>query len=284
MSTSLLARLSSAAWTPQATHVPLYCGALQVGYLRRDREPLFRAFPQAVQFAADAAHLVGADALSRSAALAPLLSAAHAQGFVRGWRNELMDVRTAQSDAVLFRIERAGRMALGVTTRGVHLNALTQREGALHMWVQQRALTKSVNPGKWDNVADGGVSSGETFQQALAKEAWEEAGIDAGLIAQAVAVHAFHLAHPDGNDLFFEHAAVFDLTVPADFTPRNLDGEVAGFACMSMPQLASALREGAFTVDAGIVVADCLIRNHVLDEPALAGFLERLRMPPSNAG
>ncbi len=77
---------------------------------------------------------------------------------------------------------------------------------------------------------------------------------------------------------------MFDITVPTDFVPRNIDGEVAGFACMAMPQVCTALRDGMFTVDAGIVVADCLLRKQVLDAPALAAFLAGLRRTLSDAG
>lgn len=56
----------------------------------------------------------------------------------------------------------------------VHLHVFN-REGKI--FLQQRALSKYIQPGKWDTAVGGHRDYGETVEQALAREASEEIGI-----------------------------------------------------------------------------------------------------------
>ncbi len=56
----------------------------------------------------------------------------------------------------------------------VHLHVLNRKKGIL---VQKRPLNKLIQPGKWDTAVGGHISVGETLEQALEKEAFEEIGL-----------------------------------------------------------------------------------------------------------
>ncbi|MCY1722235.1 NUDIX domain-containing protein [Prolixibacteraceae bacterium Z1-6] len=56
----------------------------------------------------------------------------------------------------------------------VHLHVLNKNKAIL---VQKRPLNKLIQPGKWDTAVGGHISAGETLEQALEKEAFEEIGL-----------------------------------------------------------------------------------------------------------
>lgn len=56
----------------------------------------------------------------------------------------------------------------------VHLHVLTLKKAIL---LQKRPKSKLIQPGKWDTAVGGHISAGETLQEALKKEAYEEIGL-----------------------------------------------------------------------------------------------------------
>ncbi|MFW5756144.1 MAG: NUDIX domain-containing protein [Tangfeifania sp.] len=56
----------------------------------------------------------------------------------------------------------------------VHMHVLNVKKAIL---LQKRPETKLIQPGKWDTAVGGHISAGETLEQALKKEAYEEIGL-----------------------------------------------------------------------------------------------------------
>lgn len=56
----------------------------------------------------------------------------------------------------------------------VHLHVINHNKAIL---LQKRPVAKQIQPGKWDTAVGGHISAGETLEQALKKEAYEEIGL-----------------------------------------------------------------------------------------------------------
>ena len=56
----------------------------------------------------------------------------------------------------------------------VHLHVINHNKAIL---IQKRSMSKQIQPGKWDTAVGGHISAGETLEQALKKEAFEEIGL-----------------------------------------------------------------------------------------------------------
>lgn len=202
----------------------------------------------------------GLDRAGRDALLADIAALLRDEGMLRTWRNELLDVRPRAGGAPLGAIERAACRALGIATHAVHLNAFTP-DGRLV--VARRADNKAVDPGMWDNLVGGMVTAGESEMDALAREAHEEAGLDiatlpvarGGLIAEA---------RPIREGYMVETVQVFDTVLPADATPRNLDGEVAAIETRDVDAVLAAIERDEFTLESALVTLDALQRRAAL--------------------
>jgi hypothetical protein len=83
---------------------------------------------------------------------------------------------------------------------------------------------------------------------------------------------------PEGlhREIMFVH----DLWVPPDFKPENQDGEVAEIRRLPVEEVIEAILEGEFTLDAGAVMVDGLLRlGGVLPEDPQYLDLLRLMKP-----
>ena len=57
----------------------------------------------------------------------------------------------------------------------VHMHVINNNKSIL---LQKRPDSKQIQPGKWDTAVGGHISAGETLDQALKKEAFEEIGLE----------------------------------------------------------------------------------------------------------
>ena len=178
-------------------------------------------------------------------------------GLAGAWRNEQLVVRDELGTQV-GTIERAAVRPLGIATLAVHLVAQTKNG---RFWVQQRALNKPNDPGKWDTLMGGMVSSGDTVETALERETWEEAGLRMDDLQNLRYGGRQNNVRPSGdgaNGYMQESIEWFTCTVPDGLTPNNQDGEVAQFALMNEAQLLASMQRGDFTIEAALITAAVL--------------------------
>ena len=100
------------------------------------------------------------------------------------WRNETFDVMARWGEKPLFRLDRGAVPFFGVRAYGVHLNGYRFVDGGLHLWIGRRAPDKRVAPDKLDNIVAGGIGNGHGVVATLFKEAEEEGGMPAPLVAR----------------------------------------------------------------------------------------------------
>ena len=216
----------------------------------------------------------------RSAALAEVTRELARDGLLRGWRDELVSVVERYGAPELFRIERAATRPFGIMGYGAHLNGFTRVGGLAHVWVARRSANKAVDPDKLDNLVGGRISAGMSVDETLRKEAWEEASIPPALLGDVNCIGAVRVEYAVPEGMHREVLFVHDLWLPPDFKPANQDGEVSELRCMPVEDVLQCLLAGEFSLDAGIVMIDGLLRlGAVLPEDPQYLDLLRLMKP-----
>ena len=200
---------------------------------------------------------------ARTKAMKEVTESLRKEGQIQGWRGELVSIAHHYASPELLRIERAATRHFGMMAYAAHLNGFVRKGGTVHTWVARRAADKSIDPGMLDNLVGGRVAAGMTVDETIHKEAWEEAGIAPKLLEDLYCVGAVRVEYTVPEGLHREILFVHDLWLPADFKPRNQDGEVGEIKLMKTEDVVEKILDGAFTLDAGAVMIDALIRQGV---------------------
>jgi 8-oxo-dGTP pyrophosphatase MutT (NUDIX family) len=229
--------------------------------LRREYAERLQAWPHI--FSRNAQVVAIAESLrtpaKRTQAIDAVVYALHAEGTISGWRDERYVVSTAFDAKPLFNIERAAARFFGTTTYAAHANGYCGSE----MWIARRSDNKPIDPGMLDNLVGGGMSAGVAPLDTIVREASEEAGIEAAISSNAVPRGTIELLREVKEGVQSEIIFVFDLELPPDFTPKNQDGEVAGFIRIPLEEVASLIGAKRMTLDASLVAAGFLERELV---------------------
>ena len=197
------------------------------------------------------------DIAGRSERLQALAARLLELGLVSAWRNENLDIRAEPDSPALAWIDRCAVRILGITTYSVHLNGYAADGRVV---VAQRAAHKRVDPGMWDNLAGGMIASGESVRLALAREAFEEAGVHVEQMAVTPGAR-ISVRRPISEGTLAEAVHVFDVDLPAGTAVVNQDGEVARFETWSVDAVVAAIARGEFTVEAALATLDSLQRR-----------------------
>jgi 8-oxo-dGTP pyrophosphatase MutT (NUDIX family) len=223
-------------------------GSIEPGTAKRlvaSRQPLWRA---------GGGWQVDTPAVPSLAAIAAWL---HDAGLAGRWRNEQLAVVDGDEGAVAT-VERSVVRVLGLTTFAVHLVGFAA-DGE-HVWVQQRAFDKATDPGRWDTLMGGQIAAGETVESALARETWEEAGLDVGTLRELGRGTRITIRRPVAEGYMVEHLEVYSARLPTGVEPNNQDGEVVRFECLDAAVLERRLASGEFTLEATLILAQAVPR------------------------
>ena len=268
---ALHARLSTALAPPTAPLVRFEADGVLVGELTEPRARRLAAFAEVFDVDARRVTFVRgcASIEARTSATDRVARTLSAEGALSAWRDERYEVRTHDGVPPAFLLERAAARYFGIRTRAVHVNGLVDTGTGAAMWIARRSPTKAIDPGMLDNLVGGGIAAGATVAQTLAKEAWEEAGIDAATVSSAKPVGTIHVRRLQRDGLQHETIHVHDLWLPSEFVPANQDGEAVEHRRVALAALPALLvhDEGpeALTADASLVALDALLRLGVID-------------------
>lgn len=255
-----------------------------VGWVTPDFALELATFPEIFRLGDDAVILQDrfAETAERSRAVADVLMALRERGLVPGWRNELYPVNRRFDEPPLLLIERAATPLFGLLSYGVNVNGLVRDGAEWKVWIARRSDSKHVDPGMLDIVVGGGLPHGISIHDNMLKECAEEAGIPPEIARRARPAGLVTMSIPAAEGLRIGLQFNFDLELPVDFTPRNIDGEVAEFQLWSLDRLESSLREADdFMYDVALVNLDLLIRCGRIgpEDPEYLDIVAQLRQP-----
>lgn len=203
-----------------------------------------------------------------------------ALGLIHAWRDERYPLVDPQSLRVLTHLERAASRFWGTLTFGAHATGYVAGDDGRpsHLWIATRSPHKATDPGLCDNLVGGGVAAGQTPREALLREAWEEAGLQAQQLTALQAASVLRLRRDIPEGLQHEWLYSFDIKLPASFQPVNQDGEVADFRLMPVAQAIELARSEKMTVDAALVTLDFAHRRGLWLDAGPGAALAALRV------
>ncbi|ONK59430.1 uncharacterized protein A4U43_C08F6350 [Asparagus officinalis] len=196
---------------------------------------------------------------------------------IPGIRNELYPVTSSFGMPTLLSLERAAAPYFGIKAYGVHMNGYVDRNGGKFLWIGKRSNMKPTYPGMLDHLAAGGLPHGISCKENLVKECEEEAGIPRTISASAIPVGAVSYVDIDGFRYKRDVLFCYDLKLPADFSPKNEDGEVDSFRLVPLTHVANIIRRTEFfKPNCCLVIIDFLFRHGYIS-PDDCGYLELLQ-------
>lgn len=271
------------AFTPER-FLPFIVAGQAVGAVSRDLVPRLLAFNGVFGEGGSGLSMSGSlhDFDTRSEAMADVLMALRKEGRIEGWRDEPFRVAVDFGAEPLLKMERAGAPLFGVTSYGVHVNGYVRGAQGLSMWIGRRSATKPTYPNMLDNICAGAIAFGMGVRETLIKEAREEASLPAEIAARAQPASAIRYCCEGDGGLRPDVLFVYDLELPADFTPRPSDGEIAEYMLWPVEQVSACVRDSFnFKFNCNLVIIDFLIRHGLIaaDEPDYLALVEGLHRP-----
>ncbi len=246
---------------------PFVAGGERVGWLKAPFVHELEAFPKLFAVSEERVVLAPelATAEARTAALDEALRRLAERGVIEGWREEVYPVTLAWGAAPIMLMERAATPYFGVRAYGVHMNGFVAEGERISMWVARRALDKPTYPGMLDNMVAGGQPAGISLADNLAKECHEEANIPDWLARRAVPTGAVTYAMETPEGLKPDVQFVYDLAVPADFTPRARDGEIHEFMLWPIERVMEVVDGSAeFKFNCNLVIIHFLVQHGLI--------------------
>jgi len=267
----------NAALRADTPRVPFLIGTERVGSVATAHLGALRRWPRWLAVT-DAAVVLNAEIASRDAVLAEIDDSLRQQGLILAWRDETYPILTRLGEPPLALIERAAARFWGTLTFGAHCNGYVAAAAGrpAYLWIARRSAHKPTDPGRLDNLVGGGVPHGQTPAEALLREGFEEAGLDAATMRRARPGSVIALACDIVEGFMHEHLHTFDLELPPDRVPVNQDGEVAELHRLPVAEAIERAAQGEMTVDAALVTLDFALRHGLLEADGAAALGARM--------
>jgi 8-oxo-dGTP pyrophosphatase MutT (NUDIX family) len=266
-------------WDPTA-YRPFRIDGVRVGRVTDIGAGLLAEFPEVFQVADDGVELhpgLG-DLDARSAAVHDVIVQLADRGDVRQPRGETYGISEGWNAPTRLRLDRGLVPMFGVKSYGVHVNGFVRGPDGLKMWIGQRAPDKRVAPSKLDHMVAGGLAHGYSVDETVVKEAAEEADVPDALARRARPVGALTYVTELEQGLRDDTLFVFDLELPADFVPRNTDGELTGFELWDIDAVMARVRDtDDFKFNVAPVLIDFFVRHGLLDPDLEPDYLPIVR-------
>src|SRR6266853_191686 len=263
--------------------VPLTVAGARIGLLRRDNAAALSRFSDVFAVGRDEVELVASgDVAAVSRAVDRVVDGLVADNCVPKWRNETFDVAPRWGMPPVFRLDRGAVPFFGTRAYGVHLNGYRREGDTLSLWVGRRAPDKKVAPDKLDNLVAGGVGNGHGLDDTLLKEGEEEASIPTSLTKRSLPVGAVSYRMETELGIRDDVLFVYDLEMPADFSPKNQDGEIVHFELMPASAVLERVRStNQFKFNVNLVILDFALRHGLLrpDDPEYLDVATGLHRP-----
>jgi 8-oxo-dGTP pyrophosphatase MutT (NUDIX family) len=242
---------------PRRPRVPLWWQGARIGSVESE---LFARLPGVLQ--RGVVTPVRRDALGGwqvegelTASLHGLAQGMRDAGLAHVWRDEQLAV-VDEHGRNIGTVERAVVRPLGIATRAVHL--LGYAPDGRH-WIQQRSFAKANDPGLLDTLVGGMVPASDTLAQALARETWEEAGLELGQLEQLQHGGAITIRSPSNSGFggyIVESIDWYRCVLPGGVVPANQDGEVQEFLLMEPAEVLERVLQREFTLEAALLLAE----------------------------
>lgn len=201
---------------------------------------------------------------------------------LRGWRNECYNVRATYDSKPLLKMDRSSTCLFGIKNYGINVNGYVRHpELGLCLWLQKRSEHKQRWAGYWDTVVGGGISTGQDVLGTVYKECEEEASIGADYRKDIVSAGTVSVFYESEEGIFPDVAFVFDLDLPLNFAPKNVDGEVDSFKLVPIRDCLKIIEDGRFNKTILSVVVDFCVRHSVItphNNPYYLGIVEMLHL------
>jgi 8-oxo-dGTP pyrophosphatase MutT (NUDIX family) len=256
----------AAAQQQRTRRVPFTIDGQPVGSVAHEHLDALRRWRPWLDVHDDRVALVPRERADRDRALDEIHRSLRDASLIRAWRDETYAIVAAPDTPPLALIERAAARFWGTLTFGAHCNGyLADAQGRpTHLWIARRSWHKPTDPGRLDNLVGGGVPHGQSPFEALVREGFEEAGLDATTMRRATPGSVIALACDIAEGFMHEHLHAFDLCLPEGVIPANQDGEVAELHCLPVAEAIERAAGGEMTVDATLVTLDFALRHRLL--------------------
>lgn len=261
-----------------ADFLPIRVTGEVVGYVKPERarylSDRFRAFAARDDGSIDIDPALATQA-DRTSAMADVIQALAEEGVIPPLRGEAYPARRTWLSPTHFVYDRVASSYFGFRAFGVHMNGYVRTPDGIGLWIGIRAKDKPTWPGMLDNTVAGGQPHGLSLMENLIKECAEEADIQEPMARKAVPVGCITYRTDDGIGVKPDCMYAYDLELPADFTPRNTDGEIDEFLFLPAEEVMDIIRDtGRFKFNCNLILIDFFIRHGLITPDGEADYTE----------